>query len=352
MSNSFGKKFKLTSFGESHGPAVGGIIEGCPPGMELSIEKIQQELNRRRPGQSDISTPRSEDDKLEILSGLFRGKTTGMPIGFMVRNLNADSSDYERVKDIYRPSHADFSWKQKYGIHDYRGGGRSSAREHISRVVGGAIAKQILEIHNIEIYAYTSRIGDITMPDAYPIDPEKIESNAVRCPDPATAQEMITYLKKLKAEGDTIGGVVTCVIKNLPAGLGEPVFDKLQAQLAYAMMSINAAKGFEYGAGFGAVNMKGSECNDPFVTEGGKIVTKTNHSGGIQGGISNGADIYFNVAFKPVSSIRKKQKTVNDAGEEVEFELKGRHDVCVVPRAVPVVEAMAAMVIADKSEFL
>lgn len=346
--NTIGKLFKLMSFGESHGVAVGGVIDGCPAGVELSVERIQQELNRRRPGQSEVSTPRKEEDEVEILSGIFEGKTTGMPIGFIVRNRNQNSKDYNHLKDLYRPSHADFTWEKKYGLRDYRGGGRSSAREHIARVVAGAIARQVLATYGIHIQAYTSQVGTVMLGRSYEeINLEKTEENMVRCPDPDIAEKMIALIRKVRDEGDSIGGIVSCVIKGVPAGLGEPVFDRFQARLAQAMMSINAAKGFEYGTGFAAAAMRGSEHNDSFILKEGEVRTRTNRSGGIQGGVSNGEDIYFRVAFKPVATISKCQDTVSRKGENVELQAHGRHDPCVVPRAVPVVEAMAAMVILD-----
>lgn len=346
--NTIGKNFRLMSFGESHGVAVGGVIEGCPPGVEISVEEIQNELNRRKPGQSDVSTPRKEDDEVEILSGIFEGKSTGMPIGFMVRNHNQNSKDYNHLKDLYRPSHADFTWEKKYGIRDYRGGGRSSAREHIARVVAGAVAKQVLAGYGISICAYTSQVGTVILPWSYrEIDLDKTEDNIVRCPDAETADKMIALIREVRDEGDSIGGVVSCVIKGMPVGLGEPVFDRFQARLAHAMLSINATKGFEYGTGFEAASMRGSEHNDPFVMKEGNIRTETNRSGGIQGGVTNGEEVYFRVAFKPVATIMKRQDTVSREGEEVELEAHGRHDPCVIPRAVPVVEAMAAVVILD-----
>lgn len=336
------------SFGESHGVAVGGVVEGCPAGVELSVEAIQRELNRRRPGQSDISTPRSEEDEVEILSGIFEGVATGMPIGFLVRNRNQNSKDYNHLKELYRPSHADYTWEKKYGLRDYRGGGRSSAREHIARVVAGAIAKQVLAHYGITIQAYTSQVGHVVLPWSYQeIELSHTEDNIVRCPDAGTAEKMIALIRELKEQGDSVGGVVSCVIKGLPVGLGEPVFDRFQARLAHAMLSINAVKGFEYGTGFAAAGMRGSEHNDPFVMKEGKIRTETNRSGGIQGGVTNGEDVYFRVAFKPVATITKRQDTVNREGEEVELEAHGRHDPCVIPRAVPVVEAMAAIVVLD-----
>lgn len=346
--NTIGKIFRLMSFGESHGVAVGGVIEGCPAGIGLSVEEVQRELNRRRPGQSDLTTPRCEEDEVEFLSGIFDGKSTGMPIGFLVRNRNQESKDYDHLKDLFRPSHADFTWEQKYGIRDYRGGGRSSAREHIARVVAGAVARQVLSKAGVVIQAYTSQVGSVVMPWSYQeVELERTEENIVRCPDPETAERMIALIREVREEGDSIGGVVSCVIKGIPAGLGEPVFDRFQARLAQAMMSINATKGFEYGTGFAAAYMRGSEHNDPFVVKEGRVRTASNRSGGIQGGITNGEDIYFRVAFKPVATIMKRQDTVSREGKEVELEAHGRHDPCVVPRAVPVVEAMAAIVVLD-----
>lgn len=346
--NSIGKIFRLTSFGESHGAAVGGVIDGCPAGIELSVDFIQRELNRRRPGQSEISTPREEEDKVEILSGLFEGVTLGTPIGFLVRNNRQNSEDYYFLKELYRPSHADYTWEKKYGIRDYRGGGRSSAREHIARVVAGAVAKQVLSKSGISVKAYTSQVGTVVMPGDYrEVDLERAEDNMVRCPDVGTAEKMKALIREVREQGDSIGGVVSCVLRGVPVGLGEPVFDRFQARLAQAMMSINAAKGFEYGMGFASAAMRGSEHNDPFVMKEGLVRTATNYSGGVQGGVSNGEDIYFRVAFKPVPSISKSQHTVNRLGEAVELELHGRHDPCVVPRAVPVVEAMAAIVLLD-----
>lgn len=341
--NSFGTLFKLTTFGESHGPALGGIIDGCPSGIELDFEAIQQELSRRKPGQSAIVTQRKEDDQVEFLSGIFEGKTTGTPIGFIIRNTNQKSKDYSHIKDVFRPSHADFTYEKKYGSRDYRGGGRSSARETACRVVAGAIAKQVLK--NVTIQAYTSSVGDIYLKKPYQdLDLSLVESNEVRCPDAAIAQQMIDRIKDIRKQGDTIGGTVTCTIKNVPVGLGEPVFDKLHAELGKAMLSINAVKGFEYGSGFCGTEMKGSEHNDLFNPDG---TTQTNLSGGIQGGISNGMDIYFRVAFKPVATIMQEQDTIDADGNVVKMHGKGRHDPCVVPRAVPIVEAMAALVLAD-----
>jgi chorismate synthase len=341
--NSFGKLFRLTTFGESHGQAIGGVIDGCPAGLKLDLEKIQNELNRRRPGQSAIVTQRKEPDTVEFLSGIFEEQTTGTPIGFIIKNANQKSKDYSHIKDTYRPSHADYTYDEKYGVRDYRGGGRSSARETACRVVAGALAKQILS--DIEITAYTASVGEIELQKSHKeLDFSVIETNPVRCPDTATAEKMESYIKEIRAEGDTVGGTVQCVIKNVPKGLGEPVFDKLHAELGKAMLSINAVKGFEYGSGFEGTKMKGSQHNDLFNNDGS---TKTNLSGGIQGGISNGMDIYFNVAFKPVATIMQNQETINAQGESVEMQGKGRHDPCVVPRAVPIVEAMAALVIAD-----
>lgn len=345
--NTIGNIFRLTSYGESHGAAVGGIIDGCPAGIVVDYEFVQNELNRRRPGQSKITTPRKEDDTVEFLSGIHEGKTTGVPIGFIIRNENHHSSDYDNLKDLYRPSHADYTYTQKYGHRDHKGGGRSSARETIARCVAGAIAKLVLKQLKIEITAFTSQVGGIKLEKMYTeYDLSKIEETPVRCPDMEKAEEMISLIQEVKSKGDTIGGVITCVIKGTPAGLGEPVFGKLHAALGNSMLSINAVKGFEYGDGFD-VNHRGSEVNDVFFNDGGKISTKTNHSGGMQGGISNGQDIYFRVAFKPVATILMLQDTVNKVGEEVELKARGRHDACVLPRAVPIVEAMAAITILD-----
>lgn len=341
--NSFGTLFKLTTFGESHGTAIGGVIDGCPAGISLDLQKVQDELDKRRPGQSAIVTQRKEPDTVEFLSGIFEGKTTGTPIGFVIQNSNQKSHDYSHIKDTYRPSHADYTYDEKYGVRDYRGGGRSSARETASRVVGGAIAKQI--VPHISFTTYTASVGEIELDrDHTRLDFNLIESNPVRCPDPVLAEKMEAYIKQIRAEGDTVGGTVQCVIKNVPKGLGEPVFDKLHAQLGKAMLSINAVKGFEFGSGFEGTKMKGSQHNDLFNPDGS---TTTNLSGGVQGGISNGMDIYFRVAFKPVATIMQKQPAINSKGEDVEMQGKGRHDPCVVPRAVPIVEAMAALVIAD-----
>lgn len=341
--NTFGKQFKLTTFGESHGKALGGIIDGCPAGLEVDFIAIQEEMNRRKPGQSSIVTQRKEPDAVEFYSGIFEGKTTGAPIGFAIHNTNQKSHDYSHIKDSYRPSHADYTFDKKYGFRDYRGGGRSSARETASRVVAGALAKQMLP--DIKINAFVSSVGDIFIDKPYQdLDFSKIESNPVRCPDQASAEKMEAYIKQIRKEGDTVGGTVTCVLQNVPIGLGEPVFDKLHADLGKAMLSINAVKGFEYGSGFCGAKMKGSEHNDLFNTDG---TTKTNLSGGVQGGISNGMDIYFRVAFKPVATIMQKQVTIDKEGSVVDLVGKGRHDPCVVPRAVPIVEAMAALVLAD-----
>lgn len=349
MRNTFGNIFTLTSFGESHGPAIGGVVDGMPPGITIDMDFIQTELNRRRPGQSRITTARNEADQVEILSGVFEGKSTGCPIGFIVRNSNQHSADYDNLKEVFRPSHADYTYFNKYGIRDHRGGGRSSARETISRVVAGALAKLALkELWNVNIKAYTSQVGNIVLDKACEeMDLNLAETNAVRCPDPQLAGQMEQLIMQVKQEGDTIGGVVSCLIKGCPVGIGEPAFDKLHAALGAAMLSINAAKGFEYGEGFNGVCQRGSEQNDRFVSENGRITTTTNHSGGIQGGISNGQDICFRVAFKPVATLLQPQQTVDIHGNETVVNPKGRHDPCVVPRAVPVVEAMAAMVILD-----
>ncbi|MDC6351448.1 chorismate synthase [Zeaxanthinibacter sp. PT1] len=341
--NTFGTLFRLMTFGESHGPAIGGILEGCPAGLSLELEAIQKELERRKPGQSAIVTQRKEPDTVEFFSGIFEGKTTGTPIGFAIHNTNQKSKDYSHIKDSYRPSHADKTYDDKYGFRDYRGGGRSSARETASRVVAGAIAKQLLA--PIQIQAYVSQVGSLTMETPYQeLDLSKTELNPVRCPDQQMAEQMEAHIRDVRKEGDTIGGVVSCVIRNVPKGLGEPVFDKLHAELGKAMLSINAVKGFEYGSGFAGVRMKGSEHNDAFSTDG---TTRTNYSGGIQGGISNGEDIYFKVAFKPVATLIQAYDTIDKEGNAVTVQGKGRHDPCVVPRAVPIVEAMAALVLAD-----
>ena len=351
--NTFGTLFKLTTFGESHGVALGGIIDGCPAGLEIDLEFVKSELQRRKPGQSHITTQRKEEDEVKFLSGIFEGKTTGHPIGFTIENTNQKSTDYEHIKDTFRPSHADYTYQEKYGIRDYRGGGRSSARETACRIVGGAIAKLYLKHLNVSIQAYVSQVGNIKLEKTYQeLDLSKTEESIIRCPDAATAYKMVSYIEDIRKEGDTIGGIVSCVINGTPIGLGEPVFDKLHADLGKAMLSINAVKGFEYGEGFNSINFKGSELNDSFVSSNEvennkKITTSTNHSGGIQGGISNGQDIYFNLAFKPVATIMQDQQSVDKDGNELVVKGKGRHDPCVLPRAVPIVESMAALVIAD-----
>lgn len=349
--NTFGTLFRLTTFGESHGEAIGGVVDGMPPGIDIDLTFIQQELNRRRPGQSHITTSRQEADQVELLSGVFEGKSTGCPIGFIVRNQNQHSQDYENMRCLFRPSHADYTYYNKYGIRDHRGGGRSSARITISRCVGGALAKLVLKQKGITIQAYTSQVGDIALQrDYHQYDLSLTESNAVRCPDPEKAAEMEDLIAKVKADGDTIGGIITCVIKGCPAGVGEPEFGKLHAALGAAMLSINAVKGFEYGEGFDGVTARGSEQNDVFIPspeDSPTVTTATNHSGGIQGGISNGQDIYFRVAFKPVATILQEQQTIDLEGNPTIFTARGRHDPCVLPRAVPVVEAMAAMTILD-----
>ena len=345
--NSFGKIFQLSTFGESHGAAIGGIIDGCPAGLHLDFDKIQAELDRRRPGQSDLTTQRSESDTVTFLSGVFEGKTTGTPIAFQIPNKDQRSNDYSDIKDVYRPSHADFAYDAKYGHRDYRGGGRSSARETAVRVAAGAVAKQFLELSEIKIQAFVSCIAEAEISE--PVESLNLTApeNEVRCPDPVVAAEMRTLIEQARDGGDSLGGIITCLIENVPAGLGEPVFDKLHSNLGRAMLSINAVKGFEIGSGFAAAKMRGSEHNDLFEKSGSKTITKTNFSGGVQGGISNGMNIVFRVAFKPVASIGLSQKTVNNKGEETNIKIEGRHDPCVVPRAVPIVEAMAALVIAD-----
>ena len=349
MSNTFGHHFTLTTFGESHGAAIGGVVDGMPAGIDIDMAFIQNELDRRRPGQSKITTARKEADQVELLSGVFEGKSTGCPIGFIVRNENQHSQDYENMRTVFRPSHADYTYYNKYGIRDHRGGGRSSARITISRVVAGALAKLALRQHGVTIQAYTSQVGQITLDqDYHRYDLNLIETNAVRCPDMAKAAEMEQLISEVKAAGDTIGGVITCVVKGCPVGLGDPEFGKLHAELGAAMLSINAAKGFEYGDGFDFAAKRGSEVNDLFVSENQTIRTATNHSGGIQGGISNGEDIYFRVAFKPVATLLQSQKTVDMEGNPTTLTARGRHDPCVLPRAVPVVESMAAIVILDR----
>ncbi|MFN3403456.1 MAG: chorismate synthase [Cytophagaceae bacterium] len=348
MSNSYGKLFKITTFGESHGPAVGVILDGCPAGLDIDLEFIQKELARRKPGQSKITTQRKEEDTIEILSGVFEGKSTGTPIAMMVRNADQRSKDYSHIAEKFRPSHADFTYHEKYGIRDYRGGGRSSARETLARVAAGAIAKTLLSRLRITINAYVSQVGPLKLEKDYKsLNFNSIEDNIVRCPDADMAEKMIDFIDQTRKNADTVGGVVSCVISNTPVGLGEPVFDKLHAELGKAMLSINAVKGFEYGSGFDGVAMYGSQHNDIFIKEGDKVHTKTNFSGGVQGGISNGEDIYFRVAFKPVATIMKDQESINTEGDATVVSGKGRHDPCVVPRAVPIVEAMAALVLAD-----
>lgn len=348
MSNTYGNKFRITTFGESHGKAIGVTIDGCPAGLEIDEEFIQSELDRRKPGQSKITTQRKEGDKAEILSGVFEGKSTGTPMAIVIYNEDQKSKDYSHISDKFRPSHADFTYWEKYGIRDYRGGGRSSARETAARVAAGAIAKLLLRVIGVEVNAYVSQVGHLALEKSYgELNLSNTENNIVRCPDDRMADEMIALIDQTRKDQDTIGGVVTCVIKGTPVGLGEPVFDKLHAELGKAMLGINAVKGFEYGSGFEGVKMTGSAHNDLFENQDGNIVTSTNHSGGIQGGISNGQDIYFNVAFKPVATIMQDQKSIDNNGEETVVSGKGRHDPCVVPRAVPIVEAMAAMVIAD-----
>lgn len=348
FNNTFGNIFRLTTFGESHGAGIGGVIDGFPAGIELDMDFIQSELDRRKPGQSRITTDRKEADQVEFLSGVFEGKSTGCPIGFLVRNTNQHSNDYENLRNLYRPSHADYGYTQKYGLRDHRGGGRSSARETIARCVGGALAKLALNQLGITVQAYTSQVGSIALENDYRLyDLSLTESNAVRCPDTAKAAEMEQLIAEVKAVGDTIGGIITCVIKGCPVGLGQPAFGKLHAALGGAMLSINAVKGFEYGEGFSGVTARGSEQNDIFYNNNGRIDTRTNHSGGIQGGISNGQDIYFRVAFKPVATLLMEQETVDLQGNDTIVKARGRHDPCVLPRAVPIVEAMAAMVLLD-----
>ena len=345
--NTLGQLFRITTFGESHGEAIGVVIDGCPPLLELDIAFINHEMARRRPGQSLLTTQRKETDEVQIISGVFEGKTTGAPIAILIPNTDQRSEDYEAMKDIFRPSHADYTYMAKYGIRDYRGGGRSSARTTAAVVAAGAVAKLILQKKNIEIHGYVGRVGTVEIPPGTELDFTQTETNAVRCPDYETALQMITLMEEARDEGDSLGGVVSCVIKNCPAGLGEPVFDKLEADLAKAMLSINATKGFEYGSGFEGTKLKGSQHNDRFFEEDQTVKTSTNHSGGVQGGITNGMDIYFNVAFKPTATIAKPQETITLGGDKALLEAKGRHDPCVLPRAVPIVEAMAALVLAD-----
>lgn len=347
--NKFGNIYSVTTFGESHGPAIGGVIEGMPAGIHIDTDRLQRAMNRRRPGQSEIVTGRNERDETELLSGIFNGVTTGTPIGFIIRNTDHRSGDYEEMRHKFRPSHADFTYYAKYGIRDYRGGGRASARETAARMVGGALAAQALDTTGIKIYAYTSQVGDITIDSDYrKFDLSTTDTNAVRCPDIQAAERMERLIKQVKSEGDTVGGVITCVITGCPAGLGEPVGDKLQASLAHAMLSINGAKGFDYGMGFEGCGNRGSAMCDIFTSKDGKTGTLTNHSGGIQGGISNGEDIYFRVAFKPVATLLQELPTVTDNGEPTTLQARGRHDPCVLPRAVPIVEAMTAMVMLDQ----
>jgi len=347
MGNTFGNLFKLTSFGESHGSMIGGIIEGCPAGLEINKGLIQKDLDRRKPGQSKVTSPRKEDDKVQLLSGIFEGKSTGTPIGFLIPNINSKSQDYSNIKDVFRPSHADYTYEEKYGLRDYRGGGRSSARETACRVVAGSIAKQLLNNYGIKISAYVSSIGNI-FADEKNVDLNKdFDSNIVRCPDNDASEKMINLITELKSKGNTVGGQIKCIINGVKPGLGQPVFDKLHADLGKAMLSINAVKGFEYGSGFSGSKMTGSVHNDEFIVENGNVSTKTNNSGGIQGGISNGEEIYFKVAFKPVATIMSKQNSIDKEKNNVELSVKGRHDPCVVPRAVPIVESMAAIVLAD-----
>ncbi|MFM7024232.1 MAG: chorismate synthase [Flavobacteriales bacterium] len=346
--NTFGEIFRITTFGESHGIALGGVIDGCPAGLEIDMKFIQSELDRRKPGQSKIVTQRKEPDTVEFLSGIFEGKSTGVPIGFIIRNDNQRSKDYDHIKNSFRPSHADFTYDAKYGNRDYRGGGRSSARETVARVVAGAIAKLLLKKQGVNIQAYVSQVGKLKLEKNYTqLNLKKTESNIVRCPDATMAEKMITLIDSVRKKGDTIGGVVSAVATGVPVGWGEPVFDKLHADLGKAMLGINAVKGFEYGSGFEGVSLKGSEHNDAFYASKGKIKTKTNHSGGIQGGISNGEDIFFSVAFKPVATIMQDQESVDKSGKKAIVTGKGRHDPCVLPRAVPIVEAMAALVLVD-----
>jgi chorismate synthase len=348
VNNSYGELFRISTFGESHGPAIGVIIDGCPAGLDIDEAFIQSELDRRKPGQSRITTQRQEDDTFKILSGTFEGKSTGTPIALVIENQDQRSKDYSHIAEKFRPSHADYTYEAKYGNRDYRGGGRSSARETAARVAAGAIAKLLLrKVAGVQIDAFVSKVGTIEAPHYTQLDLGKTEDNIVRCPDAATAEKMIALIDQIRLDRDTIGGVVTCVIKNTPVGLGEPVFDKLHAELGKAMLSINAVKGFEYGSGFEGTTLRGSQHNDEFYKEGDRIRTKTNHSGGIQGGISNGEDIYFSVAFKPVATIMQDQPSVDKQGNETVVSGKGRHDPCVVPRAVPIVESMAALVMAD-----
>lgn len=351
MSSTYGTIFKISTFGESHGKAIGVVIDGCPAGVDFDEAYIQHELDRRKPGQSRITTQRKESDEFQVLSGIFEGKTTGTPIAMVIPNEDQRSKDYGHIAHQFRPSHADYTYTAKYGVRDYRGGGRSSARETAARVAAGALAKILLSSQQITIQAYVSQVGKIKLGKEYwELDLSKTDDNAVRCPDEVVAQQMFDFIDETRKKGDSIGGIITCVIKGVPAGWGEPVFDKLHAELGKAMLGINAVKGFEYGSGFEGVELYGSQHNDEFfMGEDGKVHTRTNHSGGIQGGISNGEDIYFRVAFKPVATIMQDQESVDDTGEKVTVSGKGRHDPCVLPRAVPIVEAMAALVLADFS---
>lgn len=346
--NTFGELFRLTSFGESHGEAIGGVLDGCPAGLKIDIDFVQNELNRRKPGQSHITTARNESDQVHFLSGIFQGVSTGAPIGFIIKNQDQKSDDYSNNTNVFRPSHADYTYSMKYGIRDHRGGGRSSARETAVRVVGGAIAKLFLKHHSVSTFAYVKQIGTIATPlSSHQVNPNDIDKNIVRCPDQAVAEKMIACIEEAKQQGDSLGGIVTGSILGLPVGLGEPVFDKFHARLAYAMMGINAVKGFEYGFGFAGCSLKGSQHNDAFVSENNTIKTQTNHSGGVQGGITNGMEVYFNVGFKPTATILQEQDTVDEKGSSTKLKMNGRHDPCVLPRAVPIVEAMAALVTAD-----
>jgi chorismate synthase len=348
MGNTFGKLFKISTFGESHGLGLGVVIDGCPSGLTIDEDFIRAEMQRRKPGQSKITTQRKEEDEIQILSGVFEGKSTGTPIGLVIMNTDQKSKDYSHISDKFRPSHADYTYFEKYGTRDYRGGGRSSARETAARVAAGSIAKMLLRHYGISVQAFVSQVGDLKLEKPYQeLDLNKIEDNIVRCPDQKTAEKMIDYIDEIRKSRDTVGGIVSCVAKGVPPGIGEPVFDRLHAELGKAMLSINAVKGFEYGSGFEGVKMRGSEHNDAFYQDGDRVRTRTNHSGGIQGGISNGEDIYFNVAFKPVATIMQDQESINESGETVTVSGKGRHDPCVVPRAVPIVEAMCALVLAD-----
>lgn len=345
--NSIGNLFRLTTFGESHGRAMGGILDGCPAGLEIDTARIQKQLDRRKPGQSKLTTQRTEEDQVQFLSGIYEGKTLGTPIGFIIPNKDQNSKDYSEIKDKYRPNHGDYTWQQKFGFRDYRGGGRSSARETVCRVVGGAIAIQLLEKLGVKIYSYVSAVGTIEIPKSQKLDFSKTDESPVRCPHKESSDLMVSAIEEVQKEGDSMGGIVSTVIKHVPVGWGEPVFDKLHADLGKALFSINAVKGVSFGEGFYSTQMKGSEMNDLFVNEGDSIRTQTNHSGGIQAGISNGNDITIQTGFKPVASIYINQKSVNERGENVILEGKGRHDPCVVPRAVPIVDAMVAMVLVD-----